>query len=460
MRVAVGVPFHELQSNSGKYPTRGIPPKQPTTPRKYLYGERDDLNREVPVDGEATERFHGFYVGEVVVRTLEDGQHLTAFVLVNQAIARGEPSNIDCPVYVRFHGGGFGQGYALYEPAFSSFNCHLAMSNNAVLIMPNYRKLPEATGAEILADIDTFWTQWFKNEALFERDMKTMFPEMNVNIRRDQLLMSGDSSGRFLAVYSWLKHPDVSIKAMCLQYPMLRAFRRHKIQGDYYGVEINDDFVKGKAEGLLRECEVARVVAKKNNEPFSRIKSVPLEGGYATLVLSGDLHKVSWRGEVFEISWWNYHFAQPDIIEHLRALLSPDEEVEDPRHTPIKGAKPDGLPVFTMGDTIREPPKYCPPIIISHGTADNACHIEDTRLFIKYLGKLYKNMEVETHDDFPSKSVDMGPEDENFIPKGDICLLKVTNGGHPLAEDITKDENEWLYRAVSWIRDRWLSIDH
>ena len=37
----------------------------------------------------------------------------------------------------------------------------LALARSAVLVRPNYRKLPESTGPEILANLAAFW-EWFR----------------------------------------------------------------------------------------------------------------------------------------------------------------------------------------------------------------------------------------------------------------------------------------------------------
>lgn len=91
--------------------------------------------------------------------------------------------------------------------------------------------MPEACGKDILEDVSSFWT-WYRSERFIVqlRDKLNLarVPGFPVNLRRKKLLVSGESAGGFLAVYSFLKTSDfnLTMQALLLLYPMLGYYDR------------------------------------------------------------------------------------------------------------------------------------------------------------------------------------------------------------------------------------------
>ncbi|THC87507.1 hypothetical protein EYZ11_013049 [Aspergillus tanneri] len=94
-------------------------------------------------------KFDGFERTDLVYITVADHK---------VAEERRGGAHINVPVLV-YHGGGF-VGDRLYEPWWSDWLLELALAQSAMIVAPDYRLLPEATGADIMDDMDAFWT-WF-----------------------------------------------------------------------------------------------------------------------------------------------------------------------------------------------------------------------------------------------------------------------------------------------------------
>ncbi|KAA8648031.1 alpha/beta hydrolase [Aspergillus tanneri] len=119
-------------------------------------------------------------------------------------------AHINVPVLV-YHGGGF-VGDRLYEPWWSDWLLELALAQSAMIVAPDYRLLPEATGADIMDDMDAFWTWFLRNTA--------------------------PSAGGTIASHSALERPDAAVKAVVSLYgplygnvPGLKMSRPRKILG-------------------------------------------------------------------------------------------------------------------------------------------------------------------------------------------------------------------------------------
>jgi predicted esterase len=104
--------------------------------------------------------------------------------------------------------------------------------------------MPEADGHEINDDIDTFWNSWFSN-GRFSTFLKVNTRNTNINYEIDyeRILLSGDSSGAIPVMHTWLTQPDLGIKAIYLQYPLLHHYSRTCGEGkiNIGGVEITVD---------------------------------------------------------------------------------------------------------------------------------------------------------------------------------------------------------------------------
>ena len=91
-----------------------------------------------------------------------------------------------------------------------------ALSKDALLVAPDYRLIPEATGADILDDVDAFW-DWLHTSlpSLARSNSWKAQPDLT------RILCVGQSTGGCLAVQSALIHPEFNIKAVVSLYAPL-----------------------------------------------------------------------------------------------------------------------------------------------------------------------------------------------------------------------------------------------
>lgn len=83
-------------------------------------------------------------------------------------------------------------GSALYPDFFSPWIVQYALSQSAIIVMPDYRLLPEAKGVDILEDLADFWN-WVR------ADLATFVSTNSTNIGSEadlsKILVLGDSAG-------------------------------------------------------------------------------------------------------------------------------------------------------------------------------------------------------------------------------------------------------------------------
>ncbi|KAI7969143.1 hypothetical protein EIK77_006048 [Talaromyces pinophilus] len=171
------------------------------------------------------ERFQVIQINYKVV-----SQHgIRADILVPQTDSRGKH-----PVIVRFHGGGLVfkfpakftyiqiadklqiQGDSLVPELFPRWLLDLALNHNAIIISGNYRLMPEATGLQILEDVEDLWT-YIHSPTLASLLHSRPIP---IELDLDRLIVVGDSAGGLLGASLALSHPD-DIRAGILAYPMI-----------------------------------------------------------------------------------------------------------------------------------------------------------------------------------------------------------------------------------------------
>lgn len=112
------------------------------------------------------------------------------------------------PVIVRWHGGGFVVGHRMYEPWFAQWLLDLALDQEAIIVTPDYRLLPESDGRDILSDVAHFW-RWVQRDLPQHMEQKKL-PRPDIS----NVLCCGESSGGFISVYCALHldsmlHDDV-----------------------------------------------------------------------------------------------------------------------------------------------------------------------------------------------------------------------------------------------------------
>lgn len=87
---------------------------------------------------------------------------------------------------------------------------------NAIIVAPDYRSTPEASGADILDDVAAFWT-WLS--VCLPSRAKTGLWKAQPDLQR--ALCVGQSSGGCMVVGSVLLRPEVSVKAVVPLYAPL-----------------------------------------------------------------------------------------------------------------------------------------------------------------------------------------------------------------------------------------------
>ncbi|PYI16617.1 alpha/beta-hydrolase [Aspergillus violaceofuscus CBS 115571] len=145
-----------------------------------------------------------------------NNQPICTDILIPKSIVRQQQPS-QCPVIVRIHGGFLITGSSRYAPWFSSWILEYALTNQAIIVSPNYRLLPEASGQDILDDMEDFW-RWLHSDQFMQSVAKAgrsyLVPDL------DQLLVLGESAGGYLAIQLAISHPS-EIRAVIGAYPML-----------------------------------------------------------------------------------------------------------------------------------------------------------------------------------------------------------------------------------------------
>ncbi|KAM0817627.1 putative Alpha/beta-hydrolase [Seiridium cardinale] len=150
------------------------------------------------------ERFHA------VFKTINDN-NFEAAILVPRSIPFGQTTN--SPLLAHFHGGALMQGTIL-EPCFLSlWPLELAETENAIIVSPAYRLLPEAKGTEILDDVRDFWI-WVHSK--LPAIIADKWPHITVNLGR--VACFGESAGGYLTLQSAMLFPEAKIKVALPQY--------------------------------------------------------------------------------------------------------------------------------------------------------------------------------------------------------------------------------------------------
>ena len=152
------------------------------------------------------------------------------------------------PLIVRLHGGFLITGFSLNVAFFPSWILDLALHHSAILVSPNYVKLPESNGLEILDNLAHFWT-WLRSEL---QPTLTSVAEKGVSVDHDKTLVIGHSAGGYLGIQSALTQPAGSIRAVIAAYAMIdmaSPFGSHPFGRETLPVSILDDHIAAMKAG-------------------------------------------------------------------------------------------------------------------------------------------------------------------------------------------------------------------
>ncbi|KAK1836835.1 Alpha/Beta hydrolase protein [Podospora conica] len=289
---------------------------------------------------------------DIVYKTVNDIP-LSAAILTPKSLPPSTTDQKKYPVIVHFHGGALIVG-TNPDPAFTSqWLLTLALTTPAILISPQYRLLPEATGTDLMDDISDFWT-WFRSPALPARLSPT------------QVLAAGESAGGYLSIQSALLfNPAAGIRAVAAtypaQYPDVAAYNvRHS--GVVVGGE--DDAVVDAYLGAVRRGEKKVRVSTpwgtyaegegliQAMGPTGRHRE--MMGGDGRLTLGGGLEVARGRGGE-GAAVWIVQGREDDLVVKEGA----DEVVERIREAvpgmPVKYTVEEGGHVFDLAVGLDEP---------------------------------------------------------------------------------------------------------
>ena len=203
----------------------------------FLYGRQiRPPSRNEKMSFPQKSKFDGFERNDLIYNIV-DGHDLLASILTPKKLAKERHSgtHANVPVLVYWHGGGFIVGDRMYEPWWSSWLLEFALSQDAMIVAPDYRLLPEACGADILDDMDAFWT-WFLDTlpGVAESESWNVRPDAN------RILCAGHSAGGSIALHSAVGRPDAAVKALVSLYgplysnvPELKLARPRMIAGSW-----------------------------------------------------------------------------------------------------------------------------------------------------------------------------------------------------------------------------------
>ena len=177
-------------------------------------------------------RFSSFNVHQTTYKRVGNAE-ISVGILIPKELQPGKH-----PLHVKFHGGGLISGDALLQDWFSNYLISFTHRTSSIIVLPNYRFVPESTGADILEDIKDFWT-WI--DAHLPAYIRGVAP--GVEIDPDMLLVSGDSSGGWHALHSVFELREGRIKALLLLYPMTKKWCKSKAQLRAWGRPAPDEEV-------------------------------------------------------------------------------------------------------------------------------------------------------------------------------------------------------------------------
>lgn len=99
---------------------------------------------------------------------------------------------------------------------FGDWVLNLALRNNAIIVSPDYRLMPEANGLEILQDLRDFY-KW-----LFTPGNLTASLASGIEPNLENILVSGESAGGWASLQSGiLSESKQNVRAIISQYPMI-----------------------------------------------------------------------------------------------------------------------------------------------------------------------------------------------------------------------------------------------
>jgi len=117
------------------------------------------------------------------------------------------------PIWIRFHGGYLITGSRDDVNFIAPWLVTLAHMHTVVLVNPDYRLMPESNGLAILEDAQDLW-KWVHTQ------LPGVLSSTGVEPDLERIVLSGESSGGYLAIQLGLSHPN-GIRAILAAYPII-----------------------------------------------------------------------------------------------------------------------------------------------------------------------------------------------------------------------------------------------
>lgn len=119
-------------------------------------------------------------------------------------------------------------GESLYPDWMCQWTLDYLLTHSAILVTPNYRLMPEATGSKIASDVADFWAWLFTS---FPDYLASAHPGTEADL--DRICCTGASAGGYLAVQSAFARNQAygRIRAIIGAYPMLDVGADLSLQG-------------------------------------------------------------------------------------------------------------------------------------------------------------------------------------------------------------------------------------
>ncbi|KAJ5689002.1 hypothetical protein N7462_003394 [Penicillium macrosclerotiorum] len=180
--------------------------------------------------------FKDFDIQNIVYKTVGSHEIYLSLLIPKTLLTSEHASHEKIPLIAQFHGGFLIGGARLYSPWLPTWLFELATSEQAIIVAPDYRLLPESNGLDILSDLASFWS-WVEQKLW--STLRRLYPSSKIQPDFDRILVSGQSAGGYLAAQSMLLHPEIDIKAVAMAYPMVDLRDRHwseKYEKSIFGV--------------------------------------------------------------------------------------------------------------------------------------------------------------------------------------------------------------------------------
>lgn len=220
-----------------------------------------------------------FNLHDITYKTVSNTP-INATILIPKDIKPGKH-----PVLVRWHGGYLIAGARMFLPFFQQWVFDFALSHSAIMVVPDYRLIPESSGSDILEDVADFWS-WAGSSLPVE--LKKI--DSGVEIDLESIAVVGESAGGYLSIQSALLHPEVGIKAVIAQYPILDVtsdFFSKAYEKSIFGLPQQP---KDIAENHIASMKPGTVLAADPSDPPSRLElalAIVQQGRYLELLGEG-----------------------------------------------------------------------------------------------------------------------------------------------------------------------------